>query len=78
MEHFWFKPKPYHFQKENHCLRNTYDIKNMQLYHNIVKKQGEYHFGGFSNHNLFLYGPQTTPPFLPLPKKIILLTLFLI
>ena len=53
----------------------------MQLYHNIVKKLGEEYpsfFEGFSNHNLIFYGPQKLPLFLPLPKKIILLTLFLI
>lgn len=32
-------------KKKDHCLRNTYDIKICKLYHNIVKKQGEYHWG---------------------------------
>jgi len=31
MEHFWFKPKPYHFQKKDHCLRNTYNTKICNL-----------------------------------------------
>ena len=57
----------------------------MQLYHNIVKKQGEGNpsfFEGFSNHNTFFMGLEKSAGpslfFLQLPKKIILLTLFLI
>jgi hypothetical protein len=66
-------------KKKDHCLRNTYDIKICN-YIIIVKKQGEGNpsfFEGFSNHNLFFMGLKNSPLFLPLPKKIILLTLFL-
>ena len=59
-------------KKKDHCLRNTYDIKNMQLYHNIVKKQGEEYpsfFEGFSNHNLFLMGLKNSPLFYNYQKK---------
>lgn len=45
-------------KKKKPLFKESYNIKNMQLYHNIVKKQGE-HLGGFSNHNLFLMGLKT-------------------
>ena len=52
----------------------------MQLYHNIVKKQGEGNpsfFEGFSNHkHLFLYGPQNSPFFTTTKKNNTFNTIF--
>ena len=45
---FWFKPKPSQKifpKKKKPLFKESCNIKNMQLYHNIVKKQGEYHWG---------------------------------
>ena len=76
--------KPQYFQKKKKpFFKESYDIKICN-YIIIVKKQGEGNpsfFEGFSNHNLFFMGLEKSAGpslfFLPLPKKIILLTLFL-
>ena len=65
-------------KKKKPLFKESYNIKNMQLYHNIVKTGGV-HFGGFSNHKHFFFmGLKKSPPFFTPHKKIILLTLFLI
>ena len=69
---FWFKPKPSHNiskKKKKPLFKESCNIKNMQLYHNLVKKNWGVPLGASATITLILYGPQKRSPFFYTTKK---------